>query len=47
MCRIVTLTLAGLVCSALWLSLLVASGFSGAAVSAGLLCMLVLTGSRR
>lgn len=47
MTRIVVLTLAGLVSSALWLSLLVASDFSTAAVSMGLLAMVVLTGSRR
>jgi len=47
MSRTVALTLAGAVCSTLWLSLLVASDFSSAAVSMGLLGMLALTGSRR
>ncbi|MBV9278728.1 MAG: hypothetical protein JOZ41_01480 [Chloroflexi bacterium] len=47
MTRVVTLTLAGLICSTLWLSLLVASGFSAAAVSVGLLGMLVLMGRQR
>jgi hypothetical protein len=42
MVRPVMLTLAGLVGSALWLSVLVASGFSSAAVGVGLLGMLVV-----
>jgi hypothetical protein len=46
MVRPVILTLAGLAGSVLWLFLLVASGFSSAAVSVGLLGMLVLIGDR-
>lgn len=42
----VMLTLAGLIGSALWLSLLVASGFNRAAVGMGLLAMLVLISDR-
>ena len=46
MAHTVLFTLAGLVCSALWLSLLVASDFSSAAVGVGLLGMLILMSDR-
>lgn len=42
MVRAIALTLAGLIASALWLSLLVASGFQGVAIGVGLLGMLIL-----
>ena len=46
MVRPIMLTLASLVGSVLWLSLLVASGFSSAAIGVGLLGMLVLIDDR-
>jgi hypothetical protein len=46
MVHTVMFTLAGLVGSSLWLSLLVASGFSRAALAVGLLGMLVVINDR-